>query len=242
MKKILNLEAPKLIFRFFIIAVVYVLLYEFVFMNYPSDNEKIYKLGVFFSRLGYSAIATSVFYYISQYFPIYLPKQKKKISILSILYYRTRSIETLINDLGWKLNIQQEAFRDIVKFNNSLKKINPNLPVTQFENWPHYFFYLRTELLEIIRTITQYEEYLSTPFLHELIILEDRLFSKVVFSGMNSAPGEDLTYALIPLQELLIHNHNLEIIREAEFAKYKEKFDKIVNEYRSKYFEAPKQI
>jgi len=235
--KILKKEAPGLILICFSITMTYVILYELVLTRFPSCCEFAYKLGLFTSRLSYSIIAASIFYYFSQYIPVFLPKQERKIKILFNIYQRSLTIDFIVSELKFNMGINNNEFLIVKDFDNLIKTINPDKPIAEFENWHQFLYHLKSRLLEVIRSIVIYNDYLSKDFLQELMIIERILFSPYTFVGYKTLSVQDLSYAKIDLHELLVHNKHLQELRESEFKKYEKLFNLDGAEYRKKYYE-----
>ncbi len=177
--------------------------------------------------MAYSILATSIFYFLSQYIPVYLPRQQRKIKILSNAHQKALIIDNIISELKLSLNIGDNSdFTDKEKFRLTLITTNPNEEIGGFENWHHYFFNLKANLLDVIRSLTFYNDYLSKEFLHELIILEKVLLAYKTIRLSN------LSYAEITIQELLIHNKILQELRIEESMKYEKEFVEEGKRYR----------
>jgi hypothetical protein len=237
MKQKKTYEAHKIILWCFIFASGYVILYEFWLTNYPSYSGTVYKMGLITSKISYSILATSIFYYLSQYIPVYLPRQQRKIKILSNVYQKTLIINSIVGGLKLNLNITDDI--DFTKRDNFLKIINntnPDEEVSRFENWHYYLYNLKTNLLDIIRSMTFYNDYLSKEFLHELIILEKVLLAPYTFAGYKTIGVSNLSYAEIDLQEILVHNGILQDLRTKEFKKYERQFEDDGKLYRETYY------
>lgn len=233
MKNLLLIPAHKLItFGCLIPSFIYILLYELVFTTIPSPSETIYKLGIIISKVAYSIMASSIFYYISQYIPLHLPKQKRKIKILLNVYHRTYLIDNIIKELQEELKISSEDFKSH-GFRTLLANINTQNSVGSFENWYSYLLYIKTQLLEIIQSIIIHQEYLSIEFTQELIIIEKQLLEPNVFSGQNILSAfKGLEYAEIQIQEIYLHNQILQKLNINEFKKYEMELWKVGKEYR----------
>ena len=65
-----------------------------------------------FSKIGYSIVAASIFYFVSQYIGIYRPREKKKIKILPIIQRHIAAIDGILNDLQIKLGYDGENIKD----------------------------------------------------------------------------------------------------------------------------------
>jgi hypothetical protein len=238
MKKIRTLikktEAYKIILWAFSISLFYILLYELVLTRFSSNGFFNYKLGIVTSRICYSIVATSIFYFLSQYIPVYLPRQRRKVKILHGVFLKTRIIETRVQNLKFQLGVHGDNFYE--DFFRKTIAINSDKPVAQFENWHLYLYHLKTALIDIIRSMTIYNDFLSLEFMEELTLIEYQLLSLNAFEGLKMLQCTDLSYAHIQLQEILIHNKHLQDLKATEFAKY-EKIFKTENEaYRRKYF------
>lgn len=237
MKKILSIPAPKLILWLcFIPLLTFIILYELWWSRIPSDSVTIFKIGVISSKISYSIIAASLFYFISQYIPIYLPRHKKKIKILPYIHQQTLIIGYNLDSLKSNLNIHQDEFRNIDEFRSILKNINPNTSIAEFENWYQYLFNIKIQILDVIRSIYFYNEYLNTEFLHEIILIEKQLMSPITFAGYKTLTCDDLSYAETNLQEMLVHNQHLQSLREKEHKKYEKEIKSSGDEYRKTYY------
>lgn len=237
MKKISSTAAHKLILWIcFIPSLFYILLYELMLTKFPSSSDVVFKTGIITSKISYSIIAASIFYFISQYIPVYLPKQRRKIRIIPFVYQQTLIIDYNIGMLESNLGIRKEDFKKNDYFKKTLYNIKVDEPIEEFENWHQFLLHIKTELLGIIRTLYFYNDYLSTEFMHELIIIEKSLMSPVVFAGKKTLEITNLVYAETTLQEILIHNQHLQTLRETESKKYEKKINAAGNEYRQTYY------
>lgn len=237
MKHLLSLPAPKLIFWIcFIPLIMYIICYELYWTKIPSASDTIFKIGIIASKLSYSIIAASIFYFISQYIPIYLPRKQKKIKILPYVHQQVVIIGYNIDLLKSNLNIQQEDFKKSNDFRKILEQINPDNPVAEFENWHQFLFHIKIQILDVIRSIYYYNEYLSTEFLHEIILIEKQLMSPTTFTGYKTLTCPNLSYAEIPIQEILVHNQHLQFLRERESKKYERAFKLAGDAYRQTYY------
>ncbi|HVA97996.1 MAG TPA: hypothetical protein VNG53_03800 [Bacteroidia bacterium] len=230
-------EAPKLILLCFVISFAFILFYELYLIKYPSCSETIFKLGRISSNISYSIIAASVFYWISQYIPVYLPRQQKKTIILFNNYFRTNIINDLVCDLKDQLGIENdETIQNDVEFMKLVKEIIPTDPIAEFKNWYQYLYQLKTQLIDTIRSMTLYNDYLSKEFLLELSLLEKELLARYTFDGHKTLEG-NLGYAKSNLQQILIHNKHLQELSAEEFKKYKRQFDEVGTKYRNLHYE-----
>lgn len=241
MKKIIPSEAHKIIFPVFIVVLTYVILYEFWLSGIAGSATAI-KLGVIISKVCYSILAACIFYCISIYLPVYLPKQARKRKILFTVYQKILIIQSFVSNLKLNLNIEDDEFENPERFRKLLESISPDKPIDRFESWFSYLYHLRNRLIDIIRSITIYNDYLSEPFLHELVILEERLLSPHAFEGTRTLGSAGLDYALLPLQELLVHTKILDELRTDEFRKYEEDFKKDGVAYRKRYYSKTDEI
>ena len=119
--KIFKKEAPGLILICFSTTLTYVILYELVLTRFSNCCEFVYKLGLFTSRLSYSIIAASIFYYFSQYIPVFRPKQERKKKILFNIYQRTLTIGFIVSELKFNMGINNNDFLK-VNMKNTLFK------------------------------------------------------------------------------------------------------------------------
>lgn len=216
------------------------MLYELVLMNYPSSTKTGYQLGIVTSKISYSIVAASIFYYLSVYLPIYIPKQRKKRKVLFEVYQKTLIIDTLLQHLKFDLGITDNEFMEVDLFREKLGSIDPGQPFGTFSNWYQYLFKLKNKLIDVVRSMVLYNDYLSEDFFHELLILERQLLSIYTFDGNKLLESGDLSYAEIDLQELMVHNKHIQQLRELEFKKYEKQFEADGAAYREKYYKASK--
>jgi len=235
MKKITS-NPPKLILICLIIVLSYVIVYELILTAHPSSTETIYKLGVILSKVSYSIIAASTFYFISQYFPIYLPRERKKLKVLSNVFQKAITIDTILQELKNNLGVSGDDFKNSNVFRTAIGNINTTSPVGAFPNWYTYLYNIKIELLEIINSISIYNEFLSIDMLHEITLIERQLLTQITFAGYQVLLTTNLSYAEITIQEILIHNKHLQELREREFAKYQAAFKSAGDEYRKTYY------
>jgi hypothetical protein len=207
-------------------------------MNYPASSQTLFKLGIFCSKISYSIIATSIFYYLPQYFPVYRPKQERKRRILNQVYQKTIIIDTLIENLKFNLVISHIDVADSAVLKDILRRINPDKSIATFPSLHKYLFYFKTQLLEVIRSMTFYHDYLSDEFLREIMLIERQVFSDKIFSGEKTLACSDFTYAEIELQEILIHNKHLQDLRQTELKNYERQFEIDGKIYRDKHYKA----
>ena len=98
---------------------------------------------------------------------------------MSNVFHKTLIIDEIINGLKFNLDIHEdEDFKENWRFKKIVESIKPDNPIAEFENWYIYLFNLKTQLLDIIRSVTIYNDYLSKEFLHELIIIEKLLLMR----------------------------------------------------------------
>jgi hypothetical protein len=110
------------------------------------------------------------------------------------------------------------------------------MPINEYVNWHEYLYFMKHRILEIIRSTTTYNEYISTDLLHELLLIENKLLCPIVFEGYKKLQPTSLSYAQISIQELFVHQKILQDLRELEFTKYDKKFEILGKEYREKNF------
>jgi hypothetical protein len=234
-------ESHKIIFPCFLLAFIYIILYELILMNYPSQTRFGYQIGIITSRISYSIVAASIFFLLSVYLPVYLPRKKKKRKILFEIYQKTLIIDTLIQHLKFDLGIEEHEFTNVQIFREKLSRKNPDMPVGAFANWHQYLYRLKTKLIDVVRSMSFYNEYLSEEFFDELLILERQLLSIYTFEGYKLIESNNLSYAEIDLQELMVHNRHIQQLRELEFKKYEKQFEADGAAYREKYYKTSEQ-
>jgi len=237
MKRFTSLPVHKIIFWIcFLPWLLFIFLYELWFTKIPSHSDTLYKLGIIFSRIGYSIVSASIFYFVSQYIGTFIPREQKKIKILPMIHRNALSIDNEIRLLKINLDYENEDSKNIDNLRQALNSINPNSSIDRFENWYQYLFNLKLQLLDLIRSMTFYNDYLSRDFFQELIIIEQRLMSPITFAGSVILNVSNLSFADIDLQELMIHNDHLQLLRKEEFKKYEKAFEKDGNVYRKVFY------
>lgn len=234
-RKLSKIEAPKIILGVFCIALFYILLYELVLTTVPG-SEISYKLGLLFSKLCYSVAAASIFYLVSQYIPVYLPKQDKKIKIISVIHMNLTSIDYVLTTFKNNIGLHGDDFEDKAVLVEKLRKVKTTDPIGAHPEWYSYLYEFKGKLLDLIRTTLIHSEYLNSKMLHELLIIESKLLAPITFEGRQELMIENLTYAEITIQEILVHHKLFSRSLKAEVAKYKKKLDRLHKEYRAENF------
>ena len=237
MKRLTSFPAYKITFwSCFVPSLTYIFLYEFVFTKSPSSSDMVFKFGLIFKQIFYSIAAASIFYFVTQYFGIFIPREQKKIKILPIVYRHALDIDVILSGLKINLGVESSNAKDFENFRKAINSINTDNPVDNFENWYQYLFFIKSQLLDLIRAITFYHDFLSKEFFQELLIIEQRLMSPITFVGYKVLAVSNLSYAELDLQEIIIHNQHLQQLRETEFKKYKKEFDADGKTYRQTYY------
>jgi hypothetical protein len=237
MKKLLSLPVHQLIFWVcFLPWLIFILLYELWFSEIPASSELSFKSGIIFAKIGYSIVAASIFYFVSQYIGVYIPRERKKIIILPFVYAYGVKIDNILAGLKLNLKYQGMDITDSNKFRDAINKINTDSPIDNFENWYHYLYHIKTQIWNLTRGMIFHHEFLSREYLEELLTIEQRLASNITFVGYKVLAVSNLSYAEIDLQELLLHNQYLQKLREVEFKKYNQKFAERGKEYRKANF------
>lgn len=147
-------------------------------------------------------------------------------------------IESHISGLKLYLGVSNDEFEDSKFFKEKLRSIITSNSVGRFQNWHLYLSYLKTNLIDITRSITFYDEYLSPKFFHELILLETELLSPYTFEKDKSLAVDTLEFAEINLQQILFHTKHLLDLRKKKFEKYENDFKKDGDEYRKMYYDS----
>ena len=153
-----------------------------------------------------------------------------------MVYRHALTIDGLLRGLRINLDFEWGDIKNIDNLKEALNKINADNPVDGFENWYYYLFHIKSQLLDLIRSMTFYNEYLSRDFFQELLIIEQRLMSPFTFAGHKIYNVPNLSHADLDLQELLLHNQHLQKLREKEFKKYEKEFNKDGKKYRQTYY------
>ena len=196
-----------------------------------APSIRIEHAGIFVSRVFYSTLATSIFYFISQYIPVVIPRRTRKIKILENVHHKTIMIDWYLSRLRVDLNVMYGEFEDPEQFRKKLRLINTGQPVGACINWFQYLKHLRERIVDATRAITIYNEFLSVEYLHEIIIIEENLLKPGIFEGIPYINTGNLEWAEVQLQEVLVHNKILQNLREKEFKKYEKVFKQFGQEY-----------
>jgi hypothetical protein len=218
------------------ISLATVILYEFLFFPVLEKTGRPERAGILISRVFYSTLASSIFYYVSQYFPVVLPRRTRKIKILELVFQKSLSIEWYLSRLRSDLRVIHGEFSDRDKFRAILEATKTEHPVSTFPNWFEYLKHMRERIVELTRAITIHGEYLDMDFLQEVLVIEKHLLAPGVFEGTDQIPTGNLRWAEIQLQELLIHNVHLQRVRDRELAKHQKELEAIGIEYRATYY------
>lgn len=230
MKRIIPKEAHKIVLGVFILTSTYIILYEFYLTSLS-------KVGAITSRIAYSILATCIFYFLSIYLPVYLPKQKRKRNVLFNAYQKVLLINSHVSGLKVNLGMFDREFEDAEWFRSKLESIDPATPAGRFNTWHQYLAHLKKNLLEIIQSMTIQDEYLTTEFYHEIILFEEELLHPYTFEDDRTLLIDTLEFGYINLQQVCFHTKHLLEIREREYKKYEKYFKKDGAEYRKTYFE-----
>lgn len=237
MKKILSLPTHKLVLFGALILLIYLTLYELWWTKIPSSSWAMYKTGIIVSKVLYSMLAASIFYFVTQYLGIYIPRKKKKLRIiLPYVHRQAVTLDTILNTLKFNLKIHGNDFKNSDQFHKVLENIKVDEPIAEFQDWHQYLYHMKFQLLDVVRGIYFYSEYLDEDFLHEIVIIEQKLMSTITFVGYKKLACTNLTYGEIDLQEILIHNLHLQEIRKSEVEKYDKEFKRAGVAYRQKYY------
>jgi hypothetical protein len=146
------------------------------------------------------------------------------------------TIDIIIGGLQNNIGMQWDNIKDNDTLKKALLAINTDKPVDDFENWYHYLFHIKSQLLDLIRSATFYHDYLSKEFFQELLIIEQKLMSPITFAGYKVLLTSNLNYAQLDIQELIIHNQHLQQLREKELKQYEKEFDEDGKRYREMYY------
>ena len=165
----------------FVIAVVYSVCYQILFLHiselFPFANE----LGIIAFNLSLALIASAIFYFIVIHINEYAKKQKA-ISIVRKKVQRLINIESAVtkaladksNEQLRKENYSKENFEKLLSKITS-KDIAPRLFYSEREeiNWLDYLFYFVNDSQFIIKEIYQFMPYLEL----DLLVILDELES-----------------------------------------------------------------
>lgn len=203
-KKLLyTLEAPKIILTVASLILLFLILYEFLLIEQEGTVWS-YKFGIIFSKLCYSILAASIFYGISQYLPVVIPRRKKRLRILHLVYLKADIIGSVVENMKHDLGINGEDLE--VKIREDLKSVNPDHRIAQFINWYEYAAYIKNKILDLCNGIGPYNEYLPLNLTTELLLIQKALLSHSAFDARPMFATNDLTYGEIPIKEIIVHN------------------------------------
>jgi|GEM_PF-2341158 hypothetical protein len=237
MRKLLSLPVHKIIFCFcFLPFFLYILVFEFWLSEINASTEFAYKCGQISSKIAYSITAASIFYFVAQYIGVYIPRQQRKIKILSFVKRSTIIIDVILSELKNNLINSNIDIKDSQSFRNAIANIDTEAPVNNFIDWYQYLFYVKTQVMDLTKGLTFYHDYLEKEYFHELLLIQQSLLSPIVFVGHKVLLTTNLSYAEIELQELLIHNQHLQGLWKKEYEKYKEILKKEGEKYRRTYY------
>lgn len=119
---------PKILLTLLIIAVAYLILYIFVFLDKTEIFYKAAEIGILFYRLAIGYIAASMFYFIVNYFP----QKRKANKMLANLETQVNRIETNINKILSEFNYPNE--QEILTLENySSDEVKSILKNTKFD-------------------------------------------------------------------------------------------------------------
>lgn len=226
-----------IIFKLILIpSLSYILLYEFYFFKIPSKYEIYYKLGNILLKLCYSTLASSIFYLVTQYIGIFLPKFQKKIKIFPLIKSKTTKIDICIQSLFNTIGLSMINIKDFESLDNHLKKINTDSSVGIYENWYIYLENIKNEILENIKTLIIYHEYLNDDIFIELNLLDAQFKEPFIFDGYKIYATSNLSYASIVIQEIILHNQILQDLVNKEFQVMNKYIDENIKDYRDKHF------
>ncbi|OFY85371.1 MAG: hypothetical protein A3F72_03650 [Bacteroidetes bacterium RIFCSPLOWO2_12_FULL_35_15] len=235
------MKIDKLITYLFIISALIIIVGEF----FPADFIDshfcvcITKFGQIIKFISYSLIASIIFYWIA----IYLLRERKKTLALWSVIKKTDLINSLIlqlyNNIYKPTNNFNYETPDFNELNNTLKEINPDLQIESdgyyYENWHIYLQSLQGKLINLIRSIYFFHEYLPDEYLQELTLIENKLLSEDTFDGRKKYSVSNLTYATLSFQEIFIHNLLLQKIYAQELKNNDSKLKRLGKEYREKH-------
>lgn len=92
--------------------------------------------------------------------------------------------------------------------------------------------HVKYQLLDLIKTITFHRDLLSKRVFLELSIIQNRLIMyNEMFSKEKVFTVSDLSYDLIPLQDILVHNKHLQSYIKEEYNEYKRPIGKLKKSY-----------
>lgn len=220
----MKLTAHKIILYYCLIpAVVYTLLYELVFTEYGAYNQIIYKLGIITSRIFYSMLASSIFYFVSQYIPIYLPRQEKKEKILSNIRTKHKILEGLLITFQGNMKIRKEEYLDKMLLSDKLTDFDIHSKIESFDDFEKYYSAFRSECLDLIESILFYHDFLSLKYLNELQEIEKNFRMPKLFDYINyNLTGEiyfNVGIAIPTIQNILISKDKLKDLYQSELMK-----------------------
>ena len=145
-------------------------------------------------------------------------------------------INDLVSGLFFNLNLSGIDFKNYNELNEALKRINPDLLINEYENFHIYLFYFKEKLVNIIKSLILFHDFLNENYLTELFILENKLLTQHTFDGYKKFEVRNLTYATITLQEIFYHNEIFQKLHEIEWKKNEKTMKKEGADYRKRNF------
>lgn len=212
-------------------ALAYLIYYELVVCSTAAHGGEI-----LFSRICYSILASSIFFFITQYFPVILPRKERKIKIIQNTLHKAVAIDWYLSRIRVKLNVEYGQFSDVDKFRAILDNTNSNQPVDDYTDWYAFLNHIRERIVELTRAITIHSEHLPLDFLEEIMVIEKQLLTPGIYEGPAYINTGNLRWAELQLQEVLVHNGILQELVKREYKKYNADFEFFGIEYRARNY------
>ena len=188
-------------------------------MSFPHyiNNYNFNKAGDILLNVAYSIIAACFFYIVS----VFIPRRRKEVKVIFNIVLKTKTINDIIGILKHNLGIKQDIdFTNKENYDRITGVIITDHDINGFANWYQYLYYVRTEVTEIIRSITLYNDYLSDDYLHAIIYLENELFNPYVFVPFKFLTPNDFTLEKFPIRQVLFYDKKLKELSEKLYTVY----------------------
>ena len=185
-----------------LIAFASIIIIEFWLRRIPATNYFCESIGNIYLKLCYSYCSAFIFYFIV----VYLPKEKKKISLWVLLNNKTgyisRELALIIRQINQSTSCKlKEDVKNITRqeFELALKPINALQPFivkamgyeTHYKNWYEYLYSKRETIRKYIAEIAVHSENVDSEFLSYLTNIDNGFQLNIHANAMG---GSDISY------------------------------------------------
>lgn len=139
-------------------------------------------------------VASSIFYFISQYLPVFLPKEEKKKKVLSVIKNKSAILNGLLMSLEKNLGFSNSDYQDVGKLTDKLNDFNMMNKIDNHQNFESYYRSFRKEALEVVQSILLYHDYISLKQLNYYQLIEKDLLLSHIFNFDNFHLNGDIYF------------------------------------------------